>query len=50
MWMRCRDGRGGFRFLPEAGGVGEQAAKLMDAMDMLETDYLAAMPPPERRR
>lgn len=43
-WQLCRDGQGGFRHLPAAGGVGDQPAWLMDALDILEAGYLAARP------
>lgn len=35
LWLRCRDPEGGYRHLPDAGGVNDQAAWLMAAFDII---------------
>jgi hypothetical protein len=43
-WEIARDGKGGFRHLPAAGGVGDQPARLMEALDLFELEFLRARP------
>lgn len=35
LWAACRDSEGGIAHWPDAGGVGDQAAWLIDAFSML---------------
>lgn len=37
IWRRCRAGEFGPGALPQTGGVGEQAAIMMDALDAMDT-------------
>jgi hypothetical protein len=39
LWAACRGGMGGIAHWPDAGGVGDQAAWLVDAFALLGTIY-----------
>jgi hypothetical protein len=49
LWAACRSPEGGIAHWPDAGGVGDQAAWLVDAFSTLGTIY-AAMTEAEQRR
>ena len=38
LWFRCQSGMGGLAQLPAAGGVGDQAAWIMRAFGILDTE------------
>jgi hypothetical protein len=40
LWAACRDSEGGIAHWPDAGGVGDQAAWLVDAFATLGTIYV----------
>lgn len=35
LWGACRGGMGGYAHWPDAGGVGDQAAQVIDAFNLL---------------
>jgi hypothetical protein len=43
-WLFCRDGEGGLRHLPGPGGVGQQSAWLLDAIEQFERVFQDAKP------
>jgi hypothetical protein len=49
LWNRCRSGMGGFAALPDAGGINQQPAWLMNAFSVLEAadERLRAAEKPE---
>jgi hypothetical protein len=49
LWAACRDPEGGIAHWPDAGGVGDQAAWLVDAFAQLARLY-AGMNDLEKRR
>lgn len=50
LWAACRNPEGGIAHWPDAGGVGDQAAWLVDAFATLGTIYVAMVETEARLR
>lgn len=44
LWLRCRDSMGGYRHLPDSGGVNAQACWIMAAFDVIAAAVEALKP------
>ena len=50
LWAACRDPEGGIAHWPDAGGVGDQAAWIVDAFATLGTIYTSIVESEVRQR